>query len=361
MFYYTAKVLWFLATPSNLLPALGGLGVVLMLTRLRRVGLALAPLGTFGVLAAGLSPLVILPLEERFPAFSDDGADIAGIVVLGGAIEAEESLARAQLTVNEAGERVIALADLARRHSSARIVFSGGAGALLTDEPPEAEVLSRFAETLGVARERLVLENRSRSTRENALFSQALAAARPGERWLLVTSGWHMPPGRLPGHGLPGRLPHPRAAGPEAALRLRGERDETPRHRNEGVDRAPRLSACRLHRRAAARARGRRQAEPVDAAKIVGVDGLALAQDDDATLLHQPHGNAPDRLHQRRPLIRAAAGERARDVRRIDGPAEAALLHERQDSRLDLLRGGSHQRSSSAAIASDANCRRQMT
>ena len=113
--------------------------------------------------------------------------------MLGGAIEAEESLARAQLTVNEAGERVIALADLARRHPAARILFSGGAGALLTDEPPEAEVLSRFAETLGVARERLVLETRSRSTRENALFSQALAGARPGERWLLVTSGWHMP------------------------------------------------------------------------------------------------------------------------------------------------------------------------
>ena len=42
MFYYMAKVLWFLATPSNLLPAIGGLGVVLMLTRLRGVGLALA-------------------------------------------------------------------------------------------------------------------------------------------------------------------------------------------------------------------------------------------------------------------------------------------------------------------------------
>src|SRR3954447_1622929 len=104
MFFYIAKVLWFLATPSNLLPALGGLGVILMLTRLRRTGLALALLGTLGVLAAGLSPvaaLVILPLEERFPAFWDDGAEIASIVVLGGAVEAEESLARAQLAVNE--------------------------------------------------------------------------------------------------------------------------------------------------------------------------------------------------------------------------------------------------------------------
>ena len=46
MFYYMAKVLWFLATPSNLLPAIGGLSVLLMLTRLRRMGLGLALLGT---------------------------------------------------------------------------------------------------------------------------------------------------------------------------------------------------------------------------------------------------------------------------------------------------------------------------
>src|SRR5215212_4654249 len=191
MFYYTAKVLWFLATPSNLLPALGGLGVVLMLTRLRRMGLALGLLGTFGVLAAGLSPLatlVILPLEERFPAFRDDGAEVAGIVVLGGAIEAEESLARAQLTVNEAGERVIALADLARRYPAARIVFSGGGGTLMTDEAPEADALGRFINTLGISRERVLFENRSRTTFENALYTRRLVEPKAGERWLLVTS-----------------------------------------------------------------------------------------------------------------------------------------------------------------------------
>ncbi|HEX8164654.1 MAG TPA: YdcF family protein [Beijerinckiaceae bacterium] len=196
MFYAASKVLWFLATPSNLLPALGLVGVVLMLTRLRRTGLALALVGTLGVLAAGLSPLAtwaILPLEERFPPFRDDGLAVDGIVVLGGAVEAEETLKRGQLTVNEAGERVIALGDLARRHPAAKIVFSGGGGTLLFDEPAESQALARFAATLGVPRDRLILEERSRTTRENALFSRPLADPRPGERWLLVTSAWHMP------------------------------------------------------------------------------------------------------------------------------------------------------------------------
>ena len=37
------------------------------------------------------------------------------------------------------------------------------------------------------------MERRSRNTQENAEFSKALAAPKAGERWLLVTSAFHMP------------------------------------------------------------------------------------------------------------------------------------------------------------------------
>ena len=42
-------------------------------------------------------------------------------------------------------------------------------------------------------RSRVILENRSRNTHENAAFTAALVHPKPGERWLLVTSAWHMP------------------------------------------------------------------------------------------------------------------------------------------------------------------------
>jgi uncharacterized SAM-binding protein YcdF (DUF218 family) len=37
------------------------------------------------------------------------------------------------------------------------------------------------------------MDRRARNTYENALFSKQLAAPKAGERWLLVTSAFHMP------------------------------------------------------------------------------------------------------------------------------------------------------------------------
>ena len=37
------------------------------------------------------------------------------------------------------------------------------------------------------------MERRSRNTQENVEFSKAMVAPKSGERWLLVTSAFHMP------------------------------------------------------------------------------------------------------------------------------------------------------------------------
>ncbi len=197
MFFPLSKLIFFVITPSNFLILIGLIGCLLLFTEVgRNLGRALALAGFLGLLIAGLGPLsawVLLPLENRFPAFADDGAPVTGIVVLGGAVEADTSMSRDQITVNDAGEREIALADLARRYPQARLVFSGGSGAMREHPISEAEIVSRFADSLGVPRNRLILEQQSRNTRENAVFSARMTQPKPGERWLLVTSAWHMP------------------------------------------------------------------------------------------------------------------------------------------------------------------------
>ncbi|MGX7707703.1 YdcF family protein [Methylobacterium sp. Gmos1] len=196
MFFVLSKVLWFLAAPSNLLLllVLAGAGLAL---RWRRLGLGIAAVAGLVLLVGGVSPLasrVFGPLENRFPEFRDDGAPVAGIVVLGGAVETGLSAARDQMVLNDAGERMIALGDLARRYPAATLVFAGGSGRLTGDGAvSESTIVRRHAASLGVSPERITYDEKSRNTRENAIFSAELVRPKPGERWLLVTSAWHMP------------------------------------------------------------------------------------------------------------------------------------------------------------------------
>ena len=196
MFFVLSKVLWFLTAPSNLLLLLVLAGAGLGL-RWRRLGLGLCAASALVLLAGGLSPLAALlfaPLEDRFPRYRDDGTPVAGIVVLGGGVETVLSAARGQLVLNDAGERMVALGDLARRHPGATVVFAGGSGRLTGDGGvSESAIVRRHAASLGVAPERITYEENSRNTRENAAFSAALVKPKPGERWLVVTSAWHMP------------------------------------------------------------------------------------------------------------------------------------------------------------------------
>ena len=113
--------------------------------------------------------------------------------MLGGGITPDVSEARPEVALNEAAERVTAAVALARRYPAARIVYSGGSSTLLFDEGSEAASAVRILESLGVPPERVIAEEQARNTVENAVFSFLLAMPQPGERWLLVTSSYHMP------------------------------------------------------------------------------------------------------------------------------------------------------------------------
>jgi uncharacterized SAM-binding protein YcdF (DUF218 family) len=196
VFFYASKLLGFFAIPSNLVIVIGVIGVLLLRTRFARAGWRMAVASLVLLAVLGLSPVgnaLIIPLEDRFPPWDPTRGAPHGIVVLGGALSPDISQARNDAALNEAAERLTAVADLARRYPGARIIFSGGSAALLFDEQPEAVHVIRLLETLGIAPGRVVAEDKSRNTVENALFSKALAEPKPGERWLLVTSAYHLP------------------------------------------------------------------------------------------------------------------------------------------------------------------------
>lgn len=196
MFFVLSKVLGFFAVPSNLVIVAGLVGVALLWTRFARAGRRLMAASIVVLALLGFSPIgnwLIIPLEQRFPPWDASHGAPDGIVVLGGAISPDVSTARNETALNEAAERMTALVELARRYPDARILFSGGSPALFFSEAPEAEFALRLLQPLGIPRARLLIEEKSRNTMENAVFSKLIAQPKPGERWLLVTSAYHMP------------------------------------------------------------------------------------------------------------------------------------------------------------------------
>jgi uncharacterized SAM-binding protein YcdF (DUF218 family) len=103
------------------------------------------------------------------------------------------STLRGTLAVGGGVERFLEGAALARRHPEAKVVFTGGNPSLFGDDPPEAFYAVQLFEQLGVPKERIVLEDKSRNTAENAAFTRRMLDPKPGERWLLVTSAMHVP------------------------------------------------------------------------------------------------------------------------------------------------------------------------
>jgi uncharacterized SAM-binding protein YcdF (DUF218 family) len=196
MFFILAKILGFFALPSNILISLGLIGIVLMATRHARAGRRLAVTALILIAIAGLSPLgnaLILPLEERFPPWDSTRGAPTGIISLGGALDTVVSQPRGEVALNEAAERITAIAELARRYPDARIVFSGGSGRIIYDGVTEASLAARLFESFGIASERITLEDKSRDTDENARFTKELDQPKASDRWLLVTSAHHMP------------------------------------------------------------------------------------------------------------------------------------------------------------------------
>jgi uncharacterized SAM-binding protein YcdF (DUF218 family) len=196
VFYHVSKVGWFFLEPSNFLTAVSAAGILLIVMGLRRLGRALAGGGVALLLLFGLTPAanwLILPLEMRFPPPQLDGRRVDGIVVLGGALLERQTLAHGPAALNDAGERIVAMADLARRFPEARVIFTGGAGVYSGAPIPEGEVLRRKLGEFGLAPDRVVIESRSVNTHENATLTKSIADPKPGETWLLVTSAWHMP------------------------------------------------------------------------------------------------------------------------------------------------------------------------
>jgi uncharacterized SAM-binding protein YcdF (DUF218 family) len=195
LLFAASKIAWALVEPGNLLLlALTAGAAILNLTSGRR-GRGLVAAAVVGLLALAILPTgswLALPLENRFP-IPPEPIRVDGIVVLGGAVSPRLSEARRQISLNDSAERMTVAVALARRYPEARLVVSGGDASVVPNGRQEATAMAAFLVEQGIDPARIVLEDASRNTYENAMLAKAAAHPLPEETWLLVTSAMHMP------------------------------------------------------------------------------------------------------------------------------------------------------------------------
>ncbi len=150
-------------------------------------------LGGLGVEA--VPNALLRPLENRYPRPPAQAvSEYAGLIVLGGAVGPAQSFTtHGQVPLNAAAERMTVPTGLMHQHPHLKLVFSGGEGRLFKTGTTESQMARAFFLEQGLNPSRMVFEDGSRTTRENAQRVKALLKQDCQQPWLLVTSAWHMP------------------------------------------------------------------------------------------------------------------------------------------------------------------------
>jgi uncharacterized SAM-binding protein YcdF (DUF218 family) len=196
MFFVVSKIFWMFGSPTNLLLFAALAGVLLCFGRYARFGRGLALTAILILAAAATLPLGVLlisPLENRFPQPPPDLPPPEGIIVLGGAINDPASAARAQTIFDEGGERLTEAVVLAKRYPQARVVYTSGSATFTPTTSAEALQARKLMSQMGIAPDRVTIEDKSRNTDENARFTAAIVHPESSQHWLIVTSAFHIP------------------------------------------------------------------------------------------------------------------------------------------------------------------------
>ena len=194
--FLASKIFWLLAQPLSLIFILLLASYMFGAAGFKRLHGALSGIAAtlfFFTLFTSAGGVLLQTLENRIARPASLPADLSCIIILGGAFENEVIAARGGTEFNQAADRFVEGAKLAKAHPAARILVSGGDGSFSGTYEGDASASEAFFSAFGIAPERLLREDRSRTTFENADNSKDMLESHGLSNCLLITSAFHMP------------------------------------------------------------------------------------------------------------------------------------------------------------------------
>ena len=195
VFLWLSKIVWYLISPSSILVLWTCAAIVAAAFNRMVLARKLLLWLTVPLLLVAMLPVgrwLFTPLEARIER-PELPSKVDGIVVLSGAELGRISTYWQMPEFNGAVERQLAFMALAKRYPEAKLIFTGASGSLINGQYSQVDVAKRLYEQQGLDSSRIIYEDKARNTAENGRLSHDLVKPKPGERWILITSAWHMP------------------------------------------------------------------------------------------------------------------------------------------------------------------------
>lgn len=134
------------------------------------------------------SDALMRPLEYKYSAPAKPAGDV--IVVLGGGVRSSGEVYSASEALGQGTLERVSAAFLIHKKTGLPLLISSGAP---FSPVPESAAAAAYLVELGVPKAKIITEEDSRDTVENAAFTRRICEAKGYKNIILVTSAYHMP------------------------------------------------------------------------------------------------------------------------------------------------------------------------
>ena len=131
-------------------------------------------------------------LEKNYHVKINLPDDIDGIIILSGATNPFLSKEYNQISLNDSVERLTESVKLIKKYPNVKVIFSGGSGSIKYPDLSHSTVAKKFYEDINIDTNKIYFEEKSRNTYENILFAKNIFNTKNNEKWILVTSAFHL-------------------------------------------------------------------------------------------------------------------------------------------------------------------------
>lgn len=159
----------------------------------------LALSGLFGIFFLATVPVglwMFTFLENRFPKPEVIPEDAVGVILLGGPFELQMMEKRHETVFNLTAGRIFEFIEFTKKYPHLKRVFSGGGRKLPIIDGKlqgEADLIKVLFDRMGYDTQEMIFEGTSRDTIENAWKTKDIIQPKADEKWVLMTSAYHMP------------------------------------------------------------------------------------------------------------------------------------------------------------------------